>query len=79
MHRMVDMELLDRAIGSVRLDPHALTNNTDLISQMRQQQRDGNMTAELQVIPARRGRAVRLAKGQTIQIINTHGQQVVDT
>ena len=37
------------------------------------------MTAELQVVPARRGRAVRLAKGQAIQIINTHGQQVVDT
>ncbi len=37
------------------------------------------MTAELQVVPARRGRAVRMAKGQAIQIINTHGQQVVDT
>ncbi len=37
------------------------------------------MTAELEVVPARRGRAVRLARGQAIQIINTHGQQVVDT
>ena len=37
------------------------------------------MSAELQVVPARRGRAVRLANGQAIQIINTHGQQVVDT
>ena len=37
------------------------------------------MTAELQAVPARRGRAVRLAKGQAIQVINTHGQQVVDT
>ena len=37
------------------------------------------MATELQVVPARRGRAVRLAKGQAIQIINTHGQQVVDT
>ena len=37
------------------------------------------MTKDLQVVPARRGRAVRLAKGQAIQIINTHGQQVVDT
>ena len=37
------------------------------------------MASELQVVPARRGRAVRLAKGQAIQIINTHGQQVVDT
>lgn len=30
-------------------------------------------------IPARRGRACRLAAGQAIKIINTHGQQVVDT
>lgn len=37
------------------------------------------MTADLQVVPARRGRAVRLAKGQAIQIINTHSQQVVDS
>ncbi len=32
----------------------------------------------LQEIPARRGRAVRLAKDQTIRIVNTHGHQVVD-
>ena len=37
------------------------------------------MTTDFQVVPARRGRAVRLYKGQAIQIINTHGQQVVDT
>jgi len=37
------------------------------------------MAEELQVVPARRGRAVRLAKGQAIQIINTHGSQVVDS
>ena len=37
------------------------------------------MIAELQIFPARRGRAVRLDKVQTSQIINTHGQQVVDT
>ena len=30
-------------------------------------------------IPARRGRAARLTAGQAIKIINTHGQQVVDT
>ena len=30
-------------------------------------------------IPARRARAVRLNKGQSIKIINTHGQQIVDT
>jgi uncharacterized protein YcgI (DUF1989 family) len=34
--------------------------------------------AELQIIPARRGKAVRLAKGRAIRIINTHGTQVVD-
>jgi uncharacterized protein YcgI (DUF1989 family) len=34
---------------------------------------------EVQEIPARRGRAVRLAKGQSVKIINTHGNQVVDT
>ena len=63
----------------MRLDPCALSNNTDLIRQMRQYQGNADMTAELQVVPARCGRAVRLAKGQAIQIINTHGQQVVDT
>jgi uncharacterized protein len=30
-------------------------------------------------IPARQGRAVRLAKGQTIRIVNVHGTQVCDT
>ena len=29
-------------------------------------------------VPARQGRAVRLAKGQTIRIVNTHGTQVCD-
>ena len=33
----------------------------------------------LQVIPARRGKAARLNKGQSVKIINTHGNQVVDT
>ena len=28
--------------------------------------------------PARRGTAVRVAKGQRVRVINTHGQQVVD-
>ena len=37
------------------------------------------MMTDLQVVPARRSRAVRVAKGKAIQIINTHGQQVVDT
>jgi uncharacterized protein len=34
---------------------------------------------ELQTVPARRGRAVRLKKGQAIRIVNTHGTQVCDT
>jgi uncharacterized protein YcgI (DUF1989 family) len=33
----------------------------------------------LEVVPARRGRAVRLRAGQAIRIVNTHGSQVVDT
>ena len=38
------------------------------------------MTASsLVTIPARRGKAAILAKGQQIKIINTHGQQVIDT
>lgn len=32
----------------------------------------------LQTIPARRGKAARLKRGQAIRIINTHGTQVVD-
>ena len=31
------------------------------------------------VIPARRGKAARAAKGQTVRVVNTHGAQVVDT
>ena len=30
-------------------------------------------------IPARKGKAVILKKGQTVRVINTHGTQVVDT
>jgi uncharacterized protein len=30
-------------------------------------------------IPARRGKAARLRKGQTVSVVNTTGQQVVDT
>ena len=73
---MVDEEHLDRQVALMRLDPCVLSNNTDHIRQTGQQQGNGDMTAELQVVPARRGRAVRLAKGQAIQIINNHGQQV---
>ncbi|MGB8621613.1 MAG: urea carboxylase-associated family protein [Paracoccaceae bacterium] len=43
------------------------------------QARRCRLEEDLQVVPARQGRAVRLAKGQAIEIINTHGQQVVDT
>jgi uncharacterized protein len=38
------------------------------------------MTASsLVTIPARKGKAAVLAKGQQVKIINTHGQQVIDT
>ena len=30
-------------------------------------------------IPARRGKAVTLDQGQSVRVVNTHGQQVVDT
>jgi uncharacterized protein YcgI (DUF1989 family) len=32
----------------------------------------------LVTIPARKGKAARVNKGQTVKIINTHGEQVVD-
>lgn len=35
-------------------------------------------SSDLTVIPARKGTAARLKKGQSIKIINTHGHQVVD-
>lgn len=38
-----------------------------------------NTPANLITIPARRGKAQRVEAGQVIRIINTHGQQVVDT
>jgi uncharacterized protein len=31
------------------------------------------------IIPARRGKAAFVDKGQTVKVINTHGEQVVDT
>jgi uncharacterized protein YcgI (DUF1989 family) len=34
---------------------------------------------ELRTLPARSGRAARLAAGEAIRIVNTHGSQVVDT
>jgi uncharacterized protein YcgI (DUF1989 family) len=36
------------------------------------------MSSTLQRIPARSGKAVRLSKGQSVRVINTHGNQVVD-
>ena len=30
-------------------------------------------------IPARQGKAARVSKGQTVKVVNTRGQQVVDT
>lgn len=34
---------------------------------------------ELQIIPKRGGKAVRIARGDVVRVINTHGTQVVDT
>ena len=36
-------------------------------------------TAPLTTIPARQGKAAFVARGQSVRVINTHGQQVVDT
>jgi hypothetical protein len=36
-------------------------------------------SASLITIPARRGKAITLKRGQHVKVINTHGQQVVDT
>lgn len=36
-------------------------------------------TSSLVTIPARQGKAAVLSQGQQIKVINTHGQQVVDT
>ena len=33
----------------------------------------------METIPARRGKATYLKRGQSIRIVNTHGTQVVDT
>jgi uncharacterized protein YcgI (DUF1989 family) len=38
-----------------------------------------HMTSAPITIPARGGKAARVAKGQTVTVINTHGEQVVDT
>jgi uncharacterized protein YcgI (DUF1989 family) len=37
------------------------------------------MRGQLTTIPARRGKAARVAAGQLIRVVNTHGTQVVDT
>lgn len=37
------------------------------------------MTDDVQTIPARRGVAARVAKGRSVKVVNTLGQQVVDT
>lgn len=34
---------------------------------------------DLQTVPARRGKAARVKKGQHVRLVNTHGSQVVDT
>jgi uncharacterized protein YcgI (DUF1989 family) len=37
------------------------------------------MSEQATTIPARKGKATRLAAGQAVKVINTHGTQVVDT
>ena len=37
------------------------------------------VATSLITIPARRGKAVTLNQGQSVRVVNTHGQQVVDT
>jgi uncharacterized protein YcgI (DUF1989 family) len=37
------------------------------------------MNGDIIAIPARRGKAARLPRGRSVKVINTHGQQVVDT
>jgi len=37
------------------------------------------MTNEIVTIPARGGKAVSIRQGQAVKVINTHGEQVVDT
>jgi uncharacterized protein YcgI (DUF1989 family) len=37
------------------------------------------MSARIETIPARRGKAAFVSRGQGIKVINTHGLQVVDT
>jgi uncharacterized protein YcgI (DUF1989 family) len=37
------------------------------------------MPTERDIIPATRGKAVRLAAGEAVRVVNTHGSQVVDT
>ncbi len=33
---------------------------------------------ELNIIPARRGAVARVRRGQTVRVVKTHGDQVVD-
>ncbi len=42
-------------------------------------QQMSKLPPEPELIPARRGAAARLARGQSVRVINTHGKQVVDT
>lgn len=37
------------------------------------------MPTERDIIPATRGKAVRLTAGEAVRVVNTHGSQVVDT
>ncbi|MFA7437691.1 DUF1989 domain-containing protein [Castellaniella sp.] len=39
----------------------------------------GTKKNDMDIVPARMGKAIRLAKGQALKIISIHGHQVVDT
>ena len=47
--------------------------------QSRQYRRCKMTSTPLVTIPARRGKAAFLERGQSVRVINTHGQQVIDT
>jgi uncharacterized protein YcgI (DUF1989 family) len=64
--------------GVRRGRPAFRTTINDGISWARTNQRETRMSDPI-AIPARRGKAVLVRRAQTIKVINTHGQQVVDT
>jgi uncharacterized protein len=52
---------------------------TPRLRQNDRQQQGGRLMSDTITIPARRGKAAFVSAGQIIRVINTHGEQVVDT